>query len=252
MFFSLITQPLFNFLILLYNLVGDFGVAIIIFTVILKFALFPLIKKQQQFQEKQKIISPKIKEIQQKYKNDPKKLQQEQFNLMKEHQFNPASGCLPIIIQMIIFITFYWILRPGNVLFMENGSFTVSSDALYSFVNNPEEINKTSLGIIDLTKSNTVLAFLTGIVQFIHSRMLTQSAASKKKDENKGKKKDSKEPDIQDMLSQQMKVMNYIFPILIIYIGLTLSAGLPLYWITSSAVSIFQHKFLQKKLENEK
>ena len=260
MFFTLITQPLFNFLIFLYNLsesiifTADFGIAIVLFTIILKWALFPLTKKQQKFQEQQQIVSPKLKEIQKKYKDEPQKLQKEQLKLMKEHKFNPAAGCLPIIIQIIIFITFYWILNPGNMLFIENGSFTVKGDALYSFISNPGEINKYFIGLVDLTKPNVILAFLTAIVQFLHSRMMTAFAAKKKEKQDKGKGKEEKnqEPSIEDVMAKQMKFMNYVFPIMIFYIGFTVSAGLPLYWLTSSLIGIIQHKIVAKQKKDDK
>src|SRR4030042_2598314 len=109
MFHDFVYQPLYNILILLYDWIpgGDFGVAIIVFTAILRALLVPLYKKQVESQKKMQEIQPKIKEIQQKYKGDKEKQTKAVMEFYKQNKTNPFSGCLPLVVQMVFLIAIY-------------------------------------------------------------------------------------------------------------------------------------------------
>lgn len=237
-FHELIYQPLYNILILLYNLVpgGDFGIAIILITVILRIILVPVYKKQIESQQKLQILQPKIKELQQKYKNDKEKQTKALMELYKEHKTNPFSGCLPLIIQLVFLIAIYRIL-----LSISSNGLIASPEELYSFVSNPGNINQLFISLVDLTKPSIVIAALAAVAQYFQTKMLMQNQPQKEKD--------SDEPDFAQIMSKQML---YLGPILTLFIGIKFPAGLSLYWLTSTMFMLSQQIMLKKKQSIEK
>ncbi len=109
-FFTFISQPLFLFLKYIYGLVGNWGWAIVIVTILLKLILFPLTFKGMVSMNKLKALSPKIKEIQKQHKGDPQKMNAKMMELYKKHGANPMGGCLPMLMQIPIFFAIYRVL----------------------------------------------------------------------------------------------------------------------------------------------
>lgn len=108
--FTFIAKPMFGFLNLLYGYIGNWGWAIVVLTLIIRLVLFPLTYKGMLSMNKLKELSPKIKELQTKYKGDPQKLNAHMMELYKKHGANPMGGCLPIIMQIPIFFAIYRVL----------------------------------------------------------------------------------------------------------------------------------------------
>ena len=223
-------QPLLNFLVLIYRYIPghDFGLAIIILTVIVKFALYPLgswaIKSQRSLSE----IQPRIKEIQEKYKNDKERQTKETLGLYKKERINPFSGCLPSLVQLPILLALYRVFWQGlssNQLLL-----------LYGFVSVQGPINPLFLGLIDLGKANIALAIIAGILQFIQARM----TFSKKQRQKKDKK---------DLSSALQNQSLYFFPIFTTIILLRFPAAIGLYWITTNVFAIVQQRLVFKKLQ---
>ena len=222
-FNEILYRPLFNGLVFLYNVLPghDFGIAIIALTVVIRLLMYPLFQKGIKSQKELSLLQPKIKEIQKKYSKEKEKQAKAVMELYKEHKVNPMSGCLPLLIQLPILIAFFQVLRTGLDPEKLNG--------LYSFIQNPETINPIFLGIIDLSKRSAVLAVLAGITQFIQSKM-SMPPTAKKTDE-------SGKMDFAKMMSSQML---YMMPLLTVMIGLSLPAGLPLYFFVSTLFGIIQ------------
>ncbi len=110
---------IFGYLLeLLYNLVNNYGVAIILFTIVIKLILLPLSIKQQRTMKKSAKIQEKLKVIQFKYKNNPEKLNQEMMNLYKNEKMSPFSGCLTAIVQLILLLSIFYLVR-SPLTFME-------------------------------------------------------------------------------------------------------------------------------------
>ena len=105
-------QPLFNVLIFFYNVIPghDLGVAIILVTLLIRVVLFPLSKKGIKSRKALEELQPKIKEIQNKHKDKEERARQ-MMTFYKENKVNPASGCLPLLVQLPIFIALYWVLK---------------------------------------------------------------------------------------------------------------------------------------------
>jgi YidC/Oxa1 family membrane protein insertase len=233
MFHELIYQPLYNILILLYNLIPgqDFGIAIIMITVIMRTALMPIYKKQIDSQLKMQEMQPKIKALQEKYKHDKETQTKELMNFYKEHKTNPFSGCLPLIIQLVFLIGIYQIL-----ITISNNGLVVNSNELYSFVSNPGKVNQIFIGLVDLTKSSPVFAILAAIAQYFQTKMLM--AKQPKKDTSS-----DSQPDMAQMMSKQML---YLGPLLTLFIGIKFPAGLSLYWLASTLFMLLQQIYMEK------
>jgi YidC/Oxa1 family membrane protein insertase len=109
-YFYFLTKPMFFALDFIYGVVGNFGVAIMIFTVIVKALFFPLADYSYRSMSKMKLLAPKMAELKERYKDDPSKLQPEMMALYKAEKVNPASGCLPIVIQIPVFFSLYKVI----------------------------------------------------------------------------------------------------------------------------------------------
>jgi YidC/Oxa1 family membrane protein insertase len=116
----------------IYNIVGNYGLAIIIFTLLIKIVLYPLTAKQTRSMREMQEIQPEVKKLQEKYKDNKEKQQEEMMNLYQEHGVNPAAGCLPMIVQMAILIPLYRTIfalgdKMANEAFLWIGTITNGS-----------------------------------------------------------------------------------------------------------------------------
>jgi len=231
-------QPIFNVLILIYNLVGDMGLAIIILTVLIQFLLAPLYKKQIESQKDLKKVQPKMKEIQEKYKNDKEKQSQEILKLYQEEGVNPAGGCLPLLIQFPIFIAVYYVFR--SYINIE------SLDLLYFFISRPETLNTSFLGLLDMTATGSIyIAVIAGLTTYWQ----TVTTPSQMGMEDGGKKEDGKgkKENFQTQLTKMMgKQMKGFLPIMSFVIVLQFPAAIGIYWTTRNLFTIAQNYLLNR------
>jgi len=224
-FTSAFFQPLFNLLVIIYNLVPgqDLGVTIILLTIAVKVILTPLSWKQLAAQEALKALQPKLEELKKQYKDDKQGMVQAQMKLFTEHKINPLSSCLPLLVQLPFLIALYYVFI--------NGLKGESLGLLYPFVSRPAELHESFLGILTLTEGkNVFLALVTGALQFWQAKMLS----TKKPPEVKG----SKDETFATAMNQQMLYVMPAFTALIVY---QFPSGLGLYWLTQTAFGIIQH-----------
>lgn len=223
-------QPLFNALVFLTGLMPfyDLGLAVILLTVLVRIIIFPFTHRSIVTQIKMRAIEPEIKKIREKYKNSQQELAQKTMELYKAHGVSPFSGCLMLIVQFPVLIALYQVFL---------NSIHTSSHLLYSFVLLPETIHINFLGLINLSETNIVLAFLAGFSQFIQMRLAVPP----------GSGKEEKHAGIEDMSKKFMKQAQYIFPIVIILISLRFPAALALYWTTSNIFAILHEGVVRKK-----
>ena len=142
-FNKILYQPLFNLMVVLYEFLPgkDFGIAVIVLTIFIRFLLYPLSVKAIKSQQTLSKIQPIVKEIQEKYKNDKEKQTTEILDLYKKEKINPFSGIFSLLIQIPVMIALYWVFRTGlDSSQMQN---------LYSFIPVPGSINPYLLGIIN-------------------------------------------------------------------------------------------------------
>lgn len=230
LFQVVLTQPMFNAFVGLYNLIPDVGVVILIITVLIKVVLYPLTASSIKSQKALTDLQPKLDAIKKECKGDKQKLAQETMRLYKENKVNPMASCLPLLIQLPILIALYYVLRDGLT--------TTNFDTLYSFVKSPGQINTVSFGLVDLKNANIILAVLAGAAQFWQAKMMMRKKAPKEagegaKDEN--------------MMSMMNKQMLYMMPIMTVFIGWQLPGGLTLYWLLSTVLTALQQVIVFKK-----
>ena len=234
---TILYQPLFNALVLLYeHLPGhDFGIAVIVLTVLIRLIFYPLMVQSIKSQKVLSELQPKIQEIQQKYKGDKEKQARETMGLYQREKINPFGGCLPLLIQLPILIALYQVFWKG-----------LQPEALanlYSFVPYPGVINPTFLGIINLGQASLILAILAGILQFFQTKMITPKNPHQNKSGFGQAKKEDQMPQFSNMMQKQML---YFFPIFTVFILWKLPAAIALYWIITALFSILQQYLIFK------
>lgn len=227
-------QPILNLLVFLYNIVPghDIGLAIIIMTVIIKLILLPLSKQSINSQKSLQELQPRIDEIKKKYADNKEEQGRAMMQLYKQEKVNPFSSCLPLLIQLPFLWAVFMVFRDGL-----SGQ---SLSLVYSFIYQPEIINTTSLGFINLAKPNVILAILAGLAQFWQAKMMI----TKRPEVRSSGAKD------EDMMAIMNKQMLYIMPALTVFIGLSFPGGLALYWLVTTLLTALQQLYLFKKKEN--
>lgn len=239
-FQTIFLQPILNLLVWLYLYVPgqDIGVAIILLTIIIKILLYPLthlqIKQQRAMQE----LQPKIDEVRKKFKDDKEAQASELMKLYQKEKVNPASSCLPLLLQLPVFIGLYRALSVGLS--------SKSLDLLYPFVANPSHIDPTFLGIFDLTTPNYILAILAALIQFVQTKQILKPPAATiapPPPEVRG----SEGAKDESMAATMNKQMTYIMPVVTAVIGFSLPGGLTLYWMIMSLLTLLQQTIALRK-----
>lgn len=238
---TIFLQPFFNLLIGLYNLIPghDLGFAIIALTILVKLVLWPFTAMQIKQQRALQSLQPKIDEIRNTYKDNKDEQGRQLMALYSREKVNPASSCLPLLIQIPIFIGLYRAL--SRVLG------PIDPTLLYHFVDNPGVVQTTFLGFVSLTKSSPVLAIAAALVQFLQSRQMIKQtpAAIVPPPSEVANKEGAKDESMAAIMNKQMM---YTMPILTAFIGFSLPAGLTLYWFVMSLLSVAQQWMIMRNL----
>ena len=224
---GIIAKPMGLLLDLLYGFIGNYGLSIIIFTVFVKLCLYPLYIKQTKSTAMTSEMQPKIKAIQNKYANDQEMMNIKMQELYKEEKFNPMGGCLPMLIQMPIIMGLFALLR--------NPMRYITKDSMIFAFHEP------FLWIKDLSQPDPwILPIIAGVATFIAftmNRMLQDTGS-----------------DAANQSAAMMKMMQYIFPVMILWMARSFPAGLALYWAVSQIIQIGFNIHLQtmrKKIKRE-
>jgi len=242
MFNEIIFRPLYNGLVGIMDIIPgiDVGLAVIIFTVVVKLILFPLSKTSILTQARMKEIEPEANRIKHQYANDRQLQAQKTMELYRSKGVKPFSGILLLIIQLPILLAlvsvFYHIIP------------TIDASALYSFVALPT-LKTSFLGFIDLARPSIILAILTGVVQFLQ---LKYSIAANQLKQSPPQAGQGMSAQIAGSMSTQMK---YLVPVLaFVSIYWLIPARFPeassivaIYWTTSSLMTFLQELYIRKK-----
>lgn len=235
--------PILNSLIFFYHLLGEnLGAAIIAITVVIKVSTYPLTKPSIEAAKKQRLLQPEINKLKKKYK-DKQALAKKQMELYKQHGINPASGCLPQIIQFIVVIALY---RVFINLLNSNGLIaTEINNLLYDFeylkFSGDAALN-TGFSYLNLAKSDPyyILPVLAAAAQLFMSRYMTRS--TKILDKPVKDTPDKKDDFMQDM----QKSMVYTMPAITLIVGASLPSGLVLYWFVSTLFALAQYVLIYR------
>jgi len=220
--FEFFEVPIFKLLDWLFRMVGNFGVAIMALTLIIRLAMFPIAQRQFGSMAQMRLVQPKMKALQERYKDDKPKQQQELMKLYKDEKINPLAGCLPIVIQIPIFYALYKVLML--TIEMRHQPFILWIKDLSA----PDPLHILNLfGLLPFTPPSIlsigVLAVILGITMFLQFRLNPQAT---------------------DPVQQQVfKIMPWLF----MFIMAPFAAGLLLYWITNNILSIGQQQWMYRK-----
>ena len=218
-----------------YGFVGSYWLAIVIFTIIVKVVLVPLSFKQLKSTQAMNDVQPKLKQLQEKYKDDKETLNIKMMELYKEHNINPLAGCLPLLIQMPVLFGLFGVLRnPAKYVF--DGSEALATEALnqgFMWVSNlsvPDSLGALiDTGVPFINGLPGLLPILAALTTYL-SMVLTS-----------GK---------QQQANQQMQTMQMMMPLMILWFGTSMSAGLMIYWVVSNVFQMGQ-QYLIPKLANK-
>ena len=228
------------------RITGSYGIAIIILTILVRLVLYPLSQKQMSSMAQMQKIQPRLKMLQEKYKDDKEKLNTEMMRLYKENNVNPMAGCFPLLIQLPIMIVLFQVLMNYDVaagatflgvrldLSVFDGFATATNvalaegvragmmDAFGGIFSNPAGLLNVGLYVPGL--------ILTGLICFM---MWYQQKISGTGD------------------NPQMATMNIVMPVIMAFMCLGLPGGVVVYWGTSSLIGIVQQLFISKKTKME-
>ena len=264
----LIVQPIFNLLIGLYSIIpgGDFGVSLIIFTVLVRFALFPLVKKQLHQTQAMKKMQPELKKIKAKAKGNKQMESMMMLELYKKHGVNPFRSIGILLIQLPIFIALYSVIRIFTEHRDEIAKYTYdfmeNIGPIQQLIHHPEQFNEKLLGFVDLTKtaftSNgvdiflVILALVAAATQYVMSKQTMPQQESKKRLRDvMAEAANGKQADQSEMNAIVMSKMMKILPFFMFFIMISVPGALALYYAVSNLVAVGQQSYLLKKDEEE-
>ena len=234
-FIELLYKPLYNVLVFLMDIIphADIGFAVIILTIIVKIILLPLSKKAIKTQLLMKDIEGPLKELREKYKDNPQELAYKTLDLYKEKGVNPFASIFLILIQIPVIIALYFV-------FAKAGLPSINNELLYSFVAFPSQIQTTFLGFINLIENKSILiAVFVLLTQSIQIRLSLPKQDSIPSDNQFA----------QEFMKGLHFQMKYILPVITAIASYSLISVVGLYWVVGNIFAIFQELYFKKTLK---
>ncbi|HVB75565.1 MAG TPA: YidC/Oxa1 family membrane protein insertase [Ktedonobacteraceae bacterium] len=236
LFNVIFTYPIFNLLMLLDHVLGDFGLSIIVLTVLIRLILFPLTLRQLKSTKAMQAVQPLIADVKKQYPKDQRAQLEATQAIYKEYGINPAAGCLPLFIQLPVL---YGLFNSLNTVLRNHPTVQSINSTIYPFLPHITRLPDANLnwftflnphwfinlGAIDPTH---ILPVLAGVATFIQLRMSQPRTSSATK----------------NAMTQQMQIMQFIMPVITLVFALGFPAGLALYWTTTSLFSMVQQYFV--------
>lgn len=263
-----VVQPIFNLLMGLYALVPgrDFGVAIIIFTVIVRFALYPLTRSMLHQSKAMRKLQPELARIKKQSKGNKQAESMAMMELYKKHGVSPFRSIGILLIQLPIFIALFQVIQiftlHRNRIELFTYSFMKQFEPIKDLIANPSHFNEKLLGFVDLTKSAfshghvdiflVILAVIAGVTQYIMSKQTTPQTQNKRRirdimaDAAEGKQADQGE-----MNAIVMQRMSKVLPLFMFFVMISVPGALALYYAVSNLVAVGQQAYLLRQDEEE-
>ncbi len=215
-----LTKPFFYILDFLYNLIGNMGWAILCFAAILRLIMFPIANKSYESMSKMKKLQPRMQELQERYKDDKVKLQQEMMGLYRKEKINPASGCLPILIQIPVFFSLYKVL---------NIAIEIRHAPFIGWIKDLSAPDPLTLSVITHLPVPSLIdigvwPIIMGLTMYIQQKL---NPAPANKDQAR---------------------MFALMPLIFMFMLGHFASGLVIYWTLSNVLSIMQQKVIMKKV----
>lgn len=264
----LIVQPIFNLLIGLYSIIpgGDFGISLIIFTVIVRFALFPLVKKQLHQTQAMKKLQPELARIKRQAKGNRQLEGMQMMELYKKHGVSPFRSIGILLIQLPIFIALYHVIQIFTLhrdqIEKYTYSFMESVEPIKQLIAHPDQFNEKLLGFVDLTKAAVstqgidfvliLLAIAAAVTQYYMSKQTMPHNESKKRLRDiMAEAAEGKQADQAEMNAVMMTKMIKFLPFMMFFIMISVPGALALYYAVSNLVALIQQSRLLKQDEEE-
>ena len=268
---------LFGYLLnFIYDLVNNYGLAIIIFTIVIKLLMLPISIKQQKTMKKSVKIQEKVKQLQFKYKNNPEQLNKATIELYKSEKMSPFSGCLSAILQIVILLSVFFMVQspltymkkvdeglinqykdeikqnqegqnnqtmyPEIEIIKEKGSQDERVNINMEFLG----LDLSSVPVSNLSDYRVYIIPVLYVISSFISIKISNTITNKKKDEE-----ENKEPSEMDAILQANKNMMYIMPIMSVSISMIAPLGLALYWLVSNVLMITEKLILNKVMDSK-
>ncbi len=234
LYHTLIYVPLYNGLIFLMDILPriDAGVAVLLFTIIVKLILFPLSYRSIKTQANMKRIEPELNAIKLKFEDKQEQARQI-MALYKAKGINPFSGFFLILIQLPIIFALYSI-------FLKSGLPSINIDILYPFVHVPDFVNMKFLGLLDISSKSIILSLCAAVTQFFQIKFSMPKPAAAPA---------GSPASFKDDLARSMSFqMRYIMPVVVFFISYSISAAVALYWSVSNLFMIAQEIYVRSRV----
>lgn len=230
-FETIFYQPVLNLFIFIYNLTPGYEIslAVIFFAIAIKLILLPFAHKALISQKALQDLQPKLEALKKEHADNKEQLTMAMMSLYKDNKVNPFSSCLLMLVQLPFFIAVF------NMFKNELSGARV--DLLYPFITNPGSINTNSFFAVNFAEPNLILALLSGLAQFAQVKMMPQQTPTITSE-------GSKDENLATMMNKQMM---YIFPVLTVFVCLSLPSGLAFYWLVITLLTILHQELLFKR-----
>lgn len=263
-----VVQPIFNLLMALYSIIpgGDFGVAVIIFTILIRFLMWPLIVKQLHQVKAMRKLQPELKKIKKKAKGNRQLEGMMMLELYKKYNVNPFRSIGILLVQLPIFIGLYHVIKifteRRDELAKYSYDFIENIPAVSNLIANPDTFNQHLFGIIDLTRHAIdqygvspfllVLAVGSGFLQYVSSKQTMPQQESKKGlRQIMAEAAEGKQADQAEMNAVVMQKMIKVMPFMMVFIMINLPGAITLYYAVSTLAAVLQQHVLLKRDEDE-
>ncbi len=254
---NIFIAPFVNALFGFYYLLGNLGWSVVVVTILIRIFLIPLVLPSLKSAKKMAELQPRLKKLQEKYKNEKEKLAKAQMDLYKEEGINPLSGCLPQLLQIAVLIMFFSAFNlVTNYTIGKSDVASINRELISNFKIDdgfkfetwflgsnlsltPAEIYKGGWGLSFVFP--IILLLGSGIMQYFSSKLMMPSPKS---DVNVVKKTEDKED---DMMSAMRMQSTYMMPLMTIFIGWNFSLGMLLYWFVNSGAMLVQQLVMKNQ-----
>lgn len=263
-----VMQPIFNLLIAIYSVMpwGDFGLALIIFTILIRFLLYPLVRRQLHQTKMMRKLQPELKKIKERNGGNRQAEAMQMMELYKRHGVSPFRSIGILLIQLPIFIALFLSIRVFTDHRQDISKYTYdfleNFEPIRRLVENPDQFNEKMLGFIDLTKHAVgnhgidvvlvIIALLSAITQYIMSKQtLPQDNSAKKFSDIMKEAAEGKQVDQAELNAIVMRNMVKFMPVMLFFIMINLPGALALYYTVSNLIAVAQQHHLLKEDEEE-
>lgn len=264
----LVVQPLFNLLMLLYAVIpgGDFGVSIILFTILLRIVMYPLVKRQLHQTKAMRKLQPELERIKRQTKGNRQLQGVQMMELYKRHGVSPFRSIGILVVQLPIFIALYLVIQIFTLHRDQLDKYTYdilqNIDSIKHIVQYPSEFNEKLFGIVDLTQHAfsehgvsivlIVLAVIAAVGQYIQSKQTMPTQASNRRLRDiMADAANGKEADQSEINNAVMSKMIILLPFFMLFVMLSLPGAIALYYATTTIVAVIQQSYILRQDEEE-